>query len=93
MWNIERISIYVREAFDICLFVVVCLLFLEVRIATLIFSCKNSNFVTGKAFLFLSESSGTSLYMCLMVVVVVVVVLEGKGSGAPFDDVAENSEL
>ena len=68
------------------------LLFLEVRIATLIFSCKNSNFVTGKAFLFLSESSGTSLYMCLMVVVVVVV-LEGKGSGAPFDDVAENSEL
>lgn len=68
------------------------LLFLEVRIATLIFSCKNSNFVTGKAFLFLSESSGTSLYMCLMVVVVVVV-LEGKGSGAPFDDVTENSEL
>ena len=91
MWNIERISIYVREAFDICLFVVVCLLFLEVRIATLIFSCKKSNFVTGKTSLFLSESSGTSLYVCLMVVVVVV--LEGKGSGPPFDDVTENSEL
>ena len=65
MWNIDRISIYVREAFEICLFVVVCLLFLEVKIATLIFSCKKSNFVTAKAFLFKSESSCTSLYVCL----------------------------
>ena len=48
-----------------CLFVVVCLLFREVKIATLIFSCNKSNFVTGKAFLFLSESSGTSLCMCV----------------------------
>ena len=67
------------------------MLFREVKIATLIFRCKKSNFVTGKAFLFLSESSGTSLYVSLIVVAVVVVV-EGKWSGAPFGNLTQNSE-